>query len=121
MRDVSDYVGAHFETADTIIHLTDTSALAFEFYEPDLPNHFLNGDPDYLSGSNRGRAQQIAGLQPAAAEPILEGQNRLWLIVTLDHEIAYQQERVAEFDAAYTRIDHQDIGGVDIVLYDLGN
>ncbi len=121
MRDVSDYVAAHFEAADTIIHLTDTSALAFAFYEPDLPNHFLEGDPDYLSQTNRGRAQRIAGLQPKAAEPALKGQNRLWLIVTLDHEIEYQQERVAEFDAAYTRIDHRDIGGVDVVLYDLGN
>jgi mannosyltransferase len=119
MHDVAQAVLPQFETGDTIIHLTDTSALAFAFYEPDLPNHFLAGDPDYLAKTNRGRAQRIAGLQPKAAESVLVGQNRLWLIVTLDHEIAYQQARVTDFDAQFARIDHQVVGGVNIVLYDL--
>lgn len=117
MRDVAHTVANQFQPGDTIIHLTDTSALAFEFYEPQLPNHFLAGDPNYLAQTNRGRAQRIVGLVPKEAVEVITDQQRIWLIVTLDHEIAYQKQRVAEFDAAYRRQGHQTIGGVDMVLY----
>lgn len=119
MREVAQSVSEQMEAGDTIIHVTDTSALAFAFYNPALPNHFLAGDPDYLAQTNRGRAQRIAGLVPEAPEAIAAGQDRLWLVVTLDHQIEYQQQRVGEFDDQYQRLDHQNVGGVDLILYEI--
>ncbi|MCA9926299.1 MAG: glycosyltransferase family 39 protein, partial [Anaerolineales bacterium] len=121
MHEVARFVSEQFEAGDTIIHVTDTSALAFAFYEPQLPNHFLAGDPDYLAQTNRGRAQRIAGLIPEAPDKIVVDQKRLWLIVTLDHQIEYQQQRVDQFEAQYQQIDHQNVGGVDLILYLLAN
>ena len=117
MREVVEAVSEQIEDGDTIIHATDTSALAFILYAPTLPNHFLAGDPDYLAGTNRGRAQRIAGLIPVERETAVFDKSRIWLIITFDHNIEYQQQKIAEFDTTYIRSDTQNVGGVDIILY----
>lgn len=117
IREAAQSMAEQLVAGDTIIHLTDTSALAFAFYEPTLPNHFLAGDPDYLAETNRGRAQRIAGLVPESPDAITVEHNRFWLIVVLDHQIEYQTQRVAEFDGRYQRMDQQNIGGIDLILY----
>ncbi len=118
MRAVAQTVADQIEPGDVVIHTSDTSALAFMIYQPHIASFFLSGDPDYAAQSNRGRAQRIAGLEPIDSEEAAADQQRIWLIVTLDHAVDYQQERLAEFDNRYTRLDQQNVGGVDIYLFE---
>ncbi|MFQ5433663.1 MAG: glycosyltransferase family 39 protein [Anaerolineae bacterium] len=117
MREVAERVAAQWQPGDVIIHTSDTSALAFAYYRPELPGFFLAGDPDYENLTNRGRAQRIAGLNPVLRESVVTGARQVWLIVTLDHQVDYQRARVAEFDTHCRRVDHQNISGVDVLLY----
>ncbi len=118
MRAVAQTVADQINPGDAVIHTSDTSALAFMIYQPHISSFFLSGDPDYEAQSNRGRAQRIAGLEPVDSREAAANQQRIWLIVTLDHAVDYQQERLAEFDNRYTRLDQQNVGGVDIYLFD---
>lgn len=118
MRAVAQTVADQIEPGDVVIHTSDTSALAFMIYQPHITSFFLSGDPDYETQSNRGRAQRIAGLEPVDSREAAADQQRIWLVVTLDHAVNYQQERLAEFDNRYTRLDRQDVGGVDIYLFE---
>lgn len=121
MRAVAQQVTEQLEPGDVVMHTSDTSALAFMVYQPAVSSYFLSGDPDYEAQTNRGRAQRIAGLEPVTEGETGTSQQRIWLIVTLDHAIEYQQDRLAEFDNRYTRLDQQDVGGVAIYLYDVEN
>ncbi|MDX1616183.1 MAG: glycosyltransferase family 39 protein [Candidatus Promineifilaceae bacterium] len=116
---VASAVAATVQDGDGVVHATDTSALAFNYYASELPNYFLAGDPDYEAQTNRGRAQRIAGLRPMPLDQIRARHDRLWLIVTLDHNVDYQQARVEEFDRRFDLIDQRRIGGVDILLYQI--
>lgn len=118
MRTVAQAVADQIEQGDVVIHTSDTSALAFMIYQPHIDSYFLSGDPDYVLQSNRGRAQRIAGLEPATSREATENHERIWLIVTLDHAVDYQQERLAEFDNHYMRLDQKNVGGVDIYLFE---
>jgi len=117
MREVAERVAAQWQPGDVVIHTSDTSALAFAYYRPELPGFFLAGDPDYENLTNRGRAQRIAGLEPVSRESTVASARRVWLVVTLDHQVDYQRNRVVEFDALCQRVEHQNISGVDVLLY----
>jgi hypothetical protein len=117
-RDVVEIVESTTAKGDVYIHATDTSALAFAYYAPELESHFLAGDPDYLQETNRGRAQKIAGLKPENLDEIVDGGEEFWLIVVLDHNLDYQSQVVDEFDGRFNRLSHENIHGVDILKYE---
>lgn len=68
-----------------MVHTSDSSALAFKYYAPQLPNEFLAGDPDYVNETTRGRSGRIAGLVPREISEIISAHSRVWLVVALDH------------------------------------
>jgi uncharacterized membrane protein len=117
MREAARALAAQFQADDVIFHTSDSSALAFKYYAPDLPNHFLAGDPDYARETTRGRSGRIAGLVPEDADSIIAGHRRLWLVVTLDHNVEYQRARRAEFDLRFDRAGTQTIGGIELILF----
>jgi mannosyltransferase len=119
MREAARAVAARFQAGDAVVHTSDSSALAFLYYAPQLPNEFLAGDPDYVTETTRGRSGRIAGLVPREMSEVIVGHSRVWLVVALDHNIEYQKARVAEFDRAFTRQEHASIGGIDVLLYEV--
>jgi len=119
MREAARAVAARFQAGDVVVHTSDSSALAFMYYAPHLPNEFLAGDPDYVTETTRGRSGRIAGLVPREMSAVIAGRSRVWLVVALDHNIAYQKARMAEFDRAFTRQEHASIGGIDVLLYEV--
>jgi uncharacterized membrane protein len=117
-RDVVEIVESTTASGDVYIHATDTSALAFAYYAPELESHFLAGDPDFVQETNRGRAQKIAGLKPENIDDIVDRGEEFWLVVVLDHNLEYQSQVVDEFDGRFIRLSHENILGVDILKYE---
>jgi len=119
MREAAGYLQTHFQAGDTVIHTSDSSYLTFVYYAPELERHFLVGDPDYEQETTRGRTGRIAGIRPESLEEIVAGKTRLWLVVTLDHKVEYQQDLVRQFDRRYPLLDEANVGGIGILLYEL--
>lgn len=116
-RDAARAVAAQFQIGDVVVHTSDSSALAFMYYAPQLPNEFLAGDPDYVSETTRGRSGRIAGLTPHELDAVIAGRSRVWLVIALDHNIEYQKGRVAEFARVFRRQQQETIGGIDVILW----
>ena len=118
MRDAARALAARFQPGDAIAHTSDSSALAFAYYAPELPNDFLAGDPDYLAATTRGQSGRIAGLAPKNLQAVIAQRARVWLIVALDHNVEYQISRVRELDGLLTRATRETVGGIDILLFE---
>jgi uncharacterized membrane protein len=119
MRQAAMTLVAQSQSKDGVAHTSDSSALAFEYYAPQLQNQFLAGDPDYLNETTRGRSGRIAGLEPVELNAIVSGHARLWLVVALDHNSDYQKSQVRRMDDMFKRLDHQTVGGIDLLLYEV--
>jgi uncharacterized membrane protein len=117
MRDAANALARQFQNGDAIVHTSDSSALAFMYYQPNLPNAFMAGDPDYVSETTRGQSGRIAGLVPKDYHEIVAHSPRVWLVVALDHNVEYQTARVAEFDARWKRADSGSVGGIWLYSY----
>jgi 4-amino-4-deoxy-L-arabinose transferase-like glycosyltransferase len=118
-RDVARALVAQFQIGDAVVHTSDSSALAFMYYAPRLPNEFLAGDPDYVNETTRGRSGRIAGLMPREMNEIIAGRSRVWLVVALDHNEEYQRAQVQKFDARYRRAKMTEVGNIALVLYEV--
>jgi len=118
MREAAQALMAQWQAGDVAIHTSDSSALAFAYYAPSIPTHFLAGDPDYLRETTRGQSGRVAGLIPEEREGIVADHTRVWLIVALDHNQEYQRSRVHEFDRLYRRVTDRNVGGIDLLLYE---
>lgn len=119
MRQAAQALEMMFEEGDSVIHTSDSSALAFMYYAPQVTHDFLAGDPDYVVETTRGQSGRVAGLTPVGRERAVAGHERVWLVVALDHNVDYQRERVEEFDALYTRRQHETVGKIDLLLYEI--
>ena len=119
LREATRALSAQFRPGDVIAHTSDLSALAFMYYNPALPSHFLAGDPDYAAETTRGRSGLVAGLAPEDIDSIVAGRTRVWLVVALDHNVDYQKARVREFDQRFYDRKEFEIGNIDLLSYDL--
>ncbi len=122
LREITTRVAAQVEPGDVVVHTSDSSALAFDWYAPELSpevSYYLAGDPDFEQETARAYGGRAAGLRPLPAARILPLARRVWLVVALDHNIAYQRSQVEWFDRQFTRREHQMVGNVDILRYDV--
>ncbi len=119
MREATAELLDQFQPGDAVAHTSDSSALAFMYYAPQLPNTFLAGDSDYTQGTTRGRSGLVAGLSLQTIEQSIQGHTRLWLVVALDHNEVYQQARVAEFDKRWKRMETINSNNIILILYQL--
>ena len=119
LREAAAYVAAHYQPGDTILHISDSSYLTFAYYQPQLERHFPVGDPDYEQGTTRGRSGRLAGIEPETIVEITRDRQRLWLAVTLDHNFEHQREVKQRLDDCYPLLEHTQIGGIYLLLYDL--
>ncbi len=118
MREAARALAAQFQPGDVIVHTSDSSALAFMYYAPTLPNHFLAGDPDYVSETTRGRSGRVAGLVTEDIAVIVAGHSRVWLVVALDHNEDYQRARVVELKAHWTLLLDSQVGNIVELLFE---
>jgi hypothetical protein len=118
MREAAQALAARWQPGDVVAHTSDWAALAFQYYLPAIPQHFLAGDPMYAEETTRARSGLIAGLVPEEREAIVQGAARIWLIVAAEHSEAYQQQRVDEFDVLHARADAVEVNRIYLVLYD---
>ncbi len=119
MREAAQELSGKFGAGDAVAHTSDSSALAFQYYAPGLPNAFLAGDPDYVTDTNRGRAGVISGLVPMPAADVVADHSRVWLVVALDHNVDYQKEQIRAFDASLNRVEKDEIAGIGLFLYEV--
>lgn len=120
MREAARTLVAQVQPGDVVVHTSDSSALAFMYYAPQLPNYFLAGDPDYVNETTRGRSGRIAGLEPRELSALVVDHTRVWLVVALDHNEEYQRARVQEFDVRYRREELIQVGKIALVRYGVG-
>jgi mannosyltransferase len=121
MREAARALATQFQPGDVVAHTSDSSALAFMYYAPSLPNYFLAGDPDYTIETTRGRSGEIAGLVPETATTIVANHRRVWLVVALDHNEDYQRARVAELKARWTLLSESQVGNIAELLFELSH
>ena len=119
MREAARALVAQFQPGDSIAHTSDSSALAFMYYAPHLPNQFLAGDPDYVTTTTRGQTGRVAGLVPQDMDAIVTGHARVWLVVALDHNVEYQKARVHQFDERFERRGILEVGKITLLLYEI--
>jgi hypothetical protein len=80
MREAARALASQLRAGDTIAHTSDSSALAFVYYTPDVPSHFLAGDPDYIAPTTRGQTGRVAGLVPEDLGAITAKPSRLGVL-----------------------------------------
>ena len=116
-RQAAQALAASYHEGDAVAHTNDSTALAFMYYEPSLPNQFLEGDPDYENHTSRGRSGEIAGLVPKDWDTLTAWHNRLWLVVALDHNEDYQQAQVDEAARRFSPGIAQRVNGIYLILF----
>lgn len=117
MREAAQALASVYRQGDAVAHTSDSSALGFMYYAPNLPNEFLKGDPDYENQTSRGRGGEIAGLVPVDWDTIAAGHHRLWLVVALDHNVDYQRVQVEEAAGRFSPGAVQNVSGIYLMLF----
>ena len=117
-REAVAVVRASWRQGEPVLHSSDGSLLPFLLYAPDLPNHLLTGDPEYLARTARARSTYEAlGIQATRAEDAIGDARRFFLVVALDHSIEYQKALVQAFDRTYQRLEEEDVAGIAVLVY----
>jgi len=114
-RDVVNWIAQNRQANDVILHTSDGS------YWPALryvnwPYHVvLAGDPDPRRSTT---VHRLVGGDVWTQEQVLEHHGRLWLVVALEHSVEWQVAQSDYFSKRYHLLDKQEIGGVQVYLYD---
>ncbi|MBE2224545.1 MAG: glycosyltransferase family 39 protein, partial [Anaerolineae bacterium] len=115
-REAIQFVAQNRENGDVVLHTSDGSYLSALRYE-NLPDHvLLAGDPDPRKPV---AVYQAFGGDVWERETAVHAGQRLWLIVALEHSVAWQQTQSQSIADEYTLVDEQEFGGIKVYLYDL--
>ena len=116
MRTAAGYVAGLAAPGDLVLHTSDGSLLPFSFYEPQLEQAPIAGDPEHAPGSVRAESLDILGFEPLEPGQAISWPGRVWLVVALDHSIAYQR-RMTERLLEGRKLAHETgIGGIGVYL-----
>ena len=116
MRQAAAYVSQNFRPGDVVLHTSDGSYIPFLVYPHPQAHFLLRGDP--LPRKTEPVYAAWEGAMIEAAE-LAGPYRRLWLVVALDHSIAFQQQAQASFDEAHPLLERAGVGSVGISLYSL--
>ena len=115
-REVIQFVAQNRKAGDVVLHTSDGSYLPALRYE-DFPDHvLLAGDPDPRKTIP---VYQILGGEVWERETAVQAGQRLWVIVALEHSYEWQQVQSQSIADEFTLLEEQDIGGINVYLYDL--
>lgn len=105
---------AQHQPSDTVLHTSDGSYLPALRYA-NISNHFLlANDPD---ARKQPLIYEAMGGQ-LVGEEVVGVNDRLWIIVALEHSVEWQQEKTAYFLAERTLIERREVGGIVIYLFE---
>ena len=96
-----------------VLHTSFGSFLPFLFYDLPTEHYLLWGEPNPRKSAETCElfGGKIATLETTDAYP------RVWLVVALDHNVEYQLDQVAWFDAHFSLIEDSNAGDIIIRLY----
>lgn len=115
-RDAVQFIAENRQEGDAILHTSDGSYLPALRYAQ-LPQHaLLANDPDPRKPVS---VYESIGGQVWTRDQALGSGERLWLVVAIEHSVAWQQEQAAFFKDNLTQLDTYDFNGIAVILYDL--
>ena len=119
-RDAAQYVQAHTQPGDVVLHTSTGSFLPFLAYEHNVEHIRLPDDPELVAQNAPSQPIMIAvGGTPRSIDEAVQGYKRIWLVVGLDHSVEYQVAQKAQFDARYDLLNETKIGGIHVFSYTL--
>ncbi len=114
-RDAMAFVAANATPEDVVLHSSDGSYLPALRYVA-LPNHaVLAGDPDPRKPVH---VFEALGGEVWNFDKATSSNQRIWLIVALEHSVEWQQAQVAQIDAQLIEIERHEFGGILVYLYE---
>ncbi|MCB0208393.1 MAG: glycosyltransferase family 39 protein [Anaerolineae bacterium] len=119
-RAAATYVNTHTQPGDVVLHTSDSSFLPFLAYPHQVPHILLPLDPD--EASKNAPSQSIisaVGGTPQPLETSVQGYNRAWLVMGIEHSADYQVKQKRLFDSRYHVLDENKIDGIYIFTYAL--
>jgi uncharacterized membrane protein len=119
-RQTAYYVREQAQPGDVVLHTSGGSFLPFLSYEHNIEHILLPEDP--VAVRENAPSQSIVSAVGGLPQPInkaVQGHERVWLVVGLDHAIAYQLEQKQHFDVRYRLLEETEIGGIYIFTYAL--
>jgi hypothetical protein len=116
MRAAAAYVADRASPGDLVLHTSDGSLLPFAYYQPQLEQAPIAGDPEHQAGSVRAQSLDILGYRAIEPGQVISWPGRVWLVVALDHSIPFQRRMVDRLLEARTLADETEIGGIGIYV-----
>lgn len=119
-RQAAYYVQDQAQPGDVVLHTSDGSFLPFLSYEHNVEHILLPEDP--VAARENAPSQSIVsavGGSPQSIDKAVQGHERAWLVVGLDHAVTRQLEQKQRFDARYHLLEETKIGGIHILAYAL--
>jgi uncharacterized membrane protein len=110
------FVVENWHPDDIVVHTSDFSYMPALRYAQ-LPRHvLLQGAP----GAPKPEvAHQVVGGDQWRIEEVEQASGRIWLIVALVDNLEWQQEQADYFVANYTQLQRQNVGGVEVFLFQI--
>jgi hypothetical protein len=119
-RQTAYYVREQAKPGDVVLHTSDGSFLPFLSYDHNVEHILLPEDP--VAARENAPSQSIVAAVGGLPQPIdeaIQGYERAWLVVGLDHALTHQLEQKQRFDARYRLLGETEIGGIHIFSYAL--
>ncbi len=114
-REAAAFVTQNNQPDEVVLHTSDGSYLPALRYAPQLTQGLLAGDPDPRKPVSVYEAMdgQVWTLDELAGKQ----NGRFWLVVAIEHSEAWQIEQKNIISSAYSLLDEQSIGGIQIYYF----
>jgi mannosyltransferase len=119
-RQAAYYVQERAQPGDVVLHTSDGSFLPFLSYEPNVEHILLPEDP--VAARENAPSQSIVSAVGGLPQPMnkaIQGHERAWLVIGLDHAVSHQLKQKQRFDARYRLLEETEMGGIHILAYAL--
>jgi hypothetical protein len=120
MRAAAAWVAGAAFPGDAVLHTSDSSLLPFAFYQPQLEQFPVAGDPEHESGTVRAQSLRLLGYAPIKPEDVFAAYDRVWLVVALDHSVDFQRDTLRQIGDARDVSLEVNVGGIEVYLVKSG-
>lgn len=114
-RSAVELIQQNRQPDDLLLHTANGSYIPFLLYMPAQDHLILPGDP--APHHPPGLFTAVGGRE--LNEVDLLAHRRVWLIVALEHSVAWQTEQANLFAESYPLLEHHTVSGIELYLYDL--
>jgi mannosyltransferase len=112
-RDAAELIAGEAGPGDIEVHTSDGSYLPFLQYPQPVSSYLLRGDPDARKPDP---VYEVLGGQTISREEALAQDQRIWLVVALEHSIDYQLETLDWFQGQRPVLEEYEVGGIRVYL-----